>query len=41
VNFDYEIQKVVSGMAIKMRGQNQRGCQYIEAINEYIATGTN
>jgi len=41
VNFDYEIQKVVSGMAIKLRGQNQRGCQYIEAINEYIATGTN
>ena len=41
VNFDYEIQKVVSGMAIKLRNQNQRGCQYIEAINEYIATGTN
>jgi glutamyl-tRNA reductase len=41
VNFDYEIQKVVSGMAIKLRHHNQRGCQYIEAINEYIATGTN
>jgi glutamyl-tRNA reductase len=40
VNFDYEIQKVVSGMAIKMRSQNQYGCQYIQAINEYIATGT-
>jgi glutamyl-tRNA reductase len=41
VNTDYEIQKVVSGMAMKMRSHNQRGCQYIEAINEYIATGTN
>lgn len=38
---DYEIQKVVSGMAIKLRNHNQRGCQYIEALNEYIATGTN
>jgi glutamyl-tRNA reductase len=41
LNADYEIQKVVSGMAIKMRNHNQHGCQYIEAINEYIATGTN
>ena len=40
-NAEYEIQKVVSGMALKMRDHNQRGCQYIEAINEYIATGTN
>ena len=40
VNFDYDIQKVISGMAIKMRSQNQYGCQYIQAINEYIATGT-
>ncbi len=37
----YHIQKIVSGMAIKMRTENQRGCQYIQAINEYIATGTN
>jgi len=28
-------------MAIKMRLQNHRGCNFIEAINEYIATGTN
>lgn len=36
-----KIQKVINGMAIKMRNQNQRGCNFIEAINEYIATGTN
>ena len=36
-----KIQKVINGMAIKMRHQNYRGCNYIEAINEYIATGTN
>ncbi len=36
-----KIQKVINGMAIKMRLQNHRGCNYIEAINEYIATGTN
>lgn len=37
---DDKIQKVINGMAIKMRNQNQRGCNYIEAINEFIATGT-
>ncbi len=40
-NTDDKIQKVINGMAVKMRNQNQRGCSYIEAINEYIATGTN
>jgi glutamyl-tRNA reductase len=34
---DEKIQKVINGMAVKMRNQNQRGCHYIEAINEYIA----
>jgi len=28
-------------MAVKMRRHNQRGCQYIEAINDFMATGTN
>ncbi len=38
VNYTEEkIQKVINGMALKMRSQNQRGCNYIEAINEYIA----
>jgi len=35
------IQKVINSMAVKMRAHNQRGCQYIEAINDFMATGTN
>jgi glutamyl-tRNA reductase len=35
------IQRVINVMAYKMKGQNQKGCHYIEAINEFIATGTN
>jgi len=38
---DEKIQRVLNGMASKMRRQNQRGCHYIEAINEFIAAGTN
>jgi glutamyl-tRNA reductase len=37
---DRQIQRVINGMAAKLRHHNQRGCHYIEAINEYIATGT-
>jgi len=37
---DKKIQRVINGMASKMRQHNQRGCHYIEAINEFIATGT-
>ena len=37
---EYKIQQVVSGMATKMRKQNQKGCYYIEAINEFIADST-
>ncbi len=40
-NTDEKIQRVINGMASKMRRQNQRGCHYIEAINEFIAAGTN
>jgi glutamyl-tRNA reductase len=36
-----KIQRVINVMAYKMKGQNQKGCHYIEAINEFIATGTN
>jgi glutamyl-tRNA reductase len=36
-----KIQRVINGMAFKMKGKNQRGCHYIQAINEFIATGTN
>lgn len=35
------IQKVITTMAVKMRHQNQRGCQYIEAINDFMAPGAN
>ena len=38
IDNEQKIQKVITGMAKKMRSQNQRGCYYIEAINEYIAT---
>jgi glutamyl-tRNA reductase len=37
---DQKIQRVINGMASKLRVQNHRGCHYIEAINEYIATGS-
>jgi glutamyl-tRNA reductase len=35
---DQKIQRVLNGMASKMRRENQRGCYYIEAINEFIAS---
>lgn len=38
---DKRIQRVINGMATKMRSQNKQGCHYIEAINEFIATGPN
>lgn len=38
---DTAIQKVITGMAVKMRTDNKPGCNYIAAINEFIATGTN
>ncbi len=41
VSADEKIQKVINGLASKMKIQDQKGCQYIEAINEFIATGTN
>ena len=39
IEADQKIQKVISGMALKMRSQDHRGCYFIEAINEYLATG--
>jgi glutamyl-tRNA reductase len=38
---DEKIQRIINSMASKMKTQNQQGCHYIEAINEFIATGTN
>lgn len=40
-NHHERIQKVINGMAVKMRRQNQRGCHYIEAINEFMGRGVN
>jgi glutamyl-tRNA reductase len=36
-DMDEQIQRVINGMATRMRQQNQGGCHYIQAINEYIA----
>jgi len=38
-NAEEQIQRVINGMATRMRQHNQGGCHYIEAINEYIAAG--
>ncbi|MGN6617661.1 MAG: glutamyl-tRNA reductase [Ilyomonas sp.] len=35
------IQKVINNMAIKMRDRHQPGCNYIEAINDFIAGRAN
>jgi len=35
------IQRVINGVAFKMKEHNKKGCHYIEAINEFIATATN
>ena len=40
-NSEENIQKVINGMALKMRSQNQQGCYFIEAINEYLAISAN
>lgn len=37
---DEKIQRVITITASKMRSNNQAGCYYIQAINEFIATGT-
>ena len=33
---DEQIQRVINGMASRMRERNQGGCHYIQAINEYV-----
>ena len=35
------IQKVINNMALKMRQQHQPGCNYIEAINDFITSNVN
>lgn len=38
---DSNIQKVINNMAVKMREQHQPGCNYIEAINDFITGRAN
>lgn len=35
------VQKVVNNMAVKMRNQHQPGCNYIEAINDFLQSHSN
>ncbi|MBS1936166.1 MAG: NAD(P)-binding domain-containing protein, partial [Bacteroidetes bacterium] len=35
-NTEEKIQKIINGMASKMRRKNTQGCHYIEAINDFI-----
>ncbi|HEY4337432.1 MAG TPA: NAD(P)-binding domain-containing protein, partial [Puia sp.] len=37
-DMDEQIQRVINGMATRMRQQNRGGCHYIQAINEYIGS---
>lgn len=38
---EYRIQKVINGMALKLKAKNQKGCNYIEAINDFITPASN
>ncbi len=40
-NTEEAVQKVINGMAMKMRTQNQYGCICIEAMHEFISTASN
>jgi glutamyl-tRNA reductase len=40
-NTEEKIQRVINGMASKMRHHNRQGCHYIEAINDFITEGIN
>ncbi len=40
-NSEERIQKVINGMAVKMKIANQRGCHYIQAINDFISPSSN
>ncbi len=41
VESEEKIQRVINGMAHKMRRHNQQGCHFIEAIHEFISAGSN
>lgn len=40
-NQEATIQKVITTMAVKMRNEHKPGCNYIEAINDFITLGVN
>lgn len=40
INTNEKIQKVINIMASKMKEHDRKGCYYIQAINDFIATGT-
>ncbi len=37
INKEEKIQRIINGMAVKMQRQNQGGCHYIEAINDFMS----
>jgi len=41
INYSVHIQKVINNMAQNMKKENKGGCNYIEAINEFIASSIN
>lgn len=41
INAEEKIQKVIKMTATKMRRQNQGGCNFIEAINDFLAVANN
>jgi glutamyl-tRNA reductase len=36
-----KIQQVINTMALKMRNQDLHGCQFIEAVHDFISRGKN
>ena len=38
---EQQVQKVINGMAVKMQKENNKGCYYIEALNECLSSAVN
>ena len=38
---EQHVQKVINGMAVKMQKENNKGCYYIEALNECLSSAVN
>ena len=41
IHSDEKIQQVINTMALKMRSQDLHGCQYIEAVHDFISRAKN